>query len=113
MGLINNINLHELQILSRRDFDNNNEWDQHSVDLDLHAIAIHFINMNNLCNQNENIAISFDVPNYTLSPKQKVALTIITNHHKDLSLNKPLHMIIQGTTRTKKSKIKNHILLLA
>lgn len=42
-------------------------------------------------------------PNYQLAPKQQLSLDIITKHHTNPFANKPLCMIIQGTTGTGKS----------
>lgn len=102
MGPSNNINVHELDLLGRREFDSSYKWEQLVVPQELHEIATQFINMKKTCSHERHTPSKYVVPDYTLSSKKKLALTHIINHSKHHS-NKPLYMIIQGTAGTGKS----------
>jgi DNA replication protein DnaC len=102
MGPSSSVSVSELDMLGRCEFDQNNRWDLIIIPEPLHIIATQFINENKTNWQEESMLSNFDIPSYILSTKQEIALEIITNH-KNRSIAKPLHMIIQGTSGTGKS----------
>lgn len=53
--------------------------------------------------------INLNNKNYTLSPKQQLSLSIITNHSTDNSSKPPLYMVTKGTTGTRKSYLMSCI----
>lgn len=70
LGLINNLNLNELDVLGRHDFANNHTWENHNVPSNLHDIAVPFLHTSNMSHQDVHSPSPTYHQNYTLSSQQ-------------------------------------------
>ncbi|XP_057854335.2 ATP-dependent DNA helicase pfh1-like [Cryptomeria japonica] len=104
MGATNNFAQNDLQMLGRRDYDINYLWGATVMEDQLDCTTLQFIAATKLQFQHASVQISTqDTQKIELSPKQKVALDIVLQHHNKQSATTPLQMIVQGTAGTGKS----------
>lgn len=95
-----NMQVSEIDMLGRRDIDNNTNWSTEYQGEEFTMEVVNFIK-----NMKENgCLIYYDIPqcfNYTiLSNKQQKEMNIVMTHYHTNEDRGPLFMIIQGTTRT-------------
>ncbi|XP_059064096.1 uncharacterized protein LOC131856356 [Cryptomeria japonica] len=104
MGATNNFAQNDLQMLGRRDYDINYLWGATIMEDQLDCTTLQFIAATKLQFQHASMQISTqDTQKIQLSPKQKVALDIVLQHHNKQFATTPLRMIVQGTAGTGKS----------
>ncbi|XP_059074747.1 uncharacterized protein LOC131874842 [Cryptomeria japonica] len=104
MGATNNFAQNDLQMLGRRDYDINYLWGATVMEDQLDCTSLQFIVATKLQFQHASMETSTqDTQKIQLSPKQKVALYIVLQHHNKQSATAPLRMIIQGTAGIGKS----------
>ncbi|XP_057864414.2 ATP-dependent DNA helicase pfh1-like [Cryptomeria japonica] len=104
MGASIKININDLQMLGKRDYDINFDWNEpHPTDV-LHHTVVNFISTSkiNLHHALHQLASSSS-DTFPLVPKQKLALELILTHYASHQTIPPLCMIIQGTASTGKS----------
>lgn len=70
MSLYNNSNFNELDLLGKRDFDNNHNWEGHNVPSQLHEDANQFVHKTKMSQQAIHPPTYDTNDNYELSPKQ-------------------------------------------
>ena len=70
MGPSGSVSISDLDMLGRREFDENNRWDLFTIHEHLHVIATQFINEKKTNWQEESMLSNFDIPSYTLQTKQ-------------------------------------------
>jgi len=96
----NNIDVDDLDILSHRDFDSNQNWALTNIPPTLQETTIHFIESSRSANPIQHVPSSNPNRLASLSPTQKIAFNTILSHFTTTSPIAPLKMIIQGTTGT-------------
>ncbi|XP_057827996.1 uncharacterized protein LOC131039303 [Cryptomeria japonica] len=91
MGATNNFAQNDLQMLGCRDYDINYLWGATVMEDQLDFTALQFIAATKLQFQHASMQISTqDTQKIQLSPKQKVALDIVLQHHNKQSATAPL-----------------------
>ncbi|XP_059068265.1 ATP-dependent DNA helicase pfh1-like [Cryptomeria japonica] len=104
MGASNKININDLQMLGRRDYDINFDWTEPHPTNPLHLTIVTFISTNKInCQPSLLQPASSTTATFPLAAKQKLALDLILAHYASHQPIPPLHMIIQGTPNTSKS----------
>ena len=99
----NDIQISDLDILGRHDFDKNHNWHDTTIPLIYLELAINFIQNNRSHHHLPQPSYS-DTPNYqTLSPTQTKSHSIVMNHSTNILTSPPLRMVVQGITGTGKS----------
>ena len=105
----NDMQVSDLDILGRRDFDKNHNWHDTTTPLHLQELAIDFIQNNRSDHHLPQPSYSNTPNSQTLSPTQMKAHSIIMNHSANILTSPPLIMVVQGTTSIGKSIFIHYI----
>lgn len=104
IGTSNKINVNDLQMLGRRDYDINFDWSDPHPANPLHLTIVAFISTNKInCQPSLLQPVSLATTSFPLASKQKIALELILAHYASPQTSPPLRMLIQGTAGTGKS----------